>query len=86
MPSHGLQAAAVSCRLLVVQVVVTQSDGRTSTSEERRVAVFDPAAPQHSGAGIIGGGSGKKEIVGSKRKDATGVLLCAFHCFASSRF
>jgi hypothetical protein len=54
------------------QVVVTEANGGTSTSEERRVAVFDPAAPQHSSAGGSGAGGRKKVISGSKHTSAAG--------------
>lgn len=52
--------------------MVTEANGGTSTSEERRVAVFDPAAPQHSSAGVSGAGGRRTLISGSKHAPAAG--------------
>ena len=54
------------------QVVVMEANGGMSTSEERRVAVFDPAAPQHSGAGVSIADGRRKVISGSKHSPAAG--------------
>ena len=54
------------------QVVVAEADGGMSASEERRVAVFDPAAPQHSSAGVGSAGGRKKVISGSQHTSAAG--------------